>query len=140
MSIFHFTIGSSLVSHFIHCLGNSLVQGMGTSHWLLRPIGNSHWLLNWISLDWHHHHKINGRTETLTVSHWIGHLLASIIGHWLKLILSLVHDVNYNVSINTCTCCFCKLVLRINCMILVPLINCLRHQHFGPSNQILLSL
>ena len=74
----------------------SLIHCIGTSHWLLLLIGNSHWLLNWISLDWNHHDRINGSTEMSTVSHWMGHLLGSIIGHWLKLILNLVHNIPIN--------------------------------------------
>ena len=85
-------------------------------------------------MDWNHHYWINGRTEILSVSHRIRHSLANIIGHWLKLILILVHEVNYNVPINTRTCCVCKLVLQVDYIILAPLTTRSRSPHHSKRN------
>ena len=103
---FTFTIGSSLVSHFTHWL--SIHQFTALEF----PIGYSYPLeiQRWISLDWNHYYWINSHTKTLTISNWIEHSLTCIIGHWLKLTLKPLHEVNYYVPINTRTCSDRKLV------------------------------
>ena len=72
----HFTIGSSLVSHFTHRLG---------IHWFIAlelPIGYIYPLeiQLWISLDWNHHHWINSRTQN--IDHFT--LDRTFIAHWLN--------------------------------------------------------
>ena len=40
----------------------------------------------------------------------IGSDIRWLVGYWLKLILNLVHEVDYNAPINTRACSICKLV------------------------------
>ena len=128
----HFTIGSSLVSHFTHWLGIhwsfALEIPIGYFYPLESHIGYSYWIL----LDWNHHHWNNGHTEISTISHWIGHSLACIIGHRLKLTLNLVHEVNYYLLINThcsmtymlCTCLLCMCITLVHLLIVVAFHAC----------------
>ena len=101
-----FFIGLKLHSQFTHWLGLHWIA-ICPLHWNLPLITSTHcklthWLLNiaWILLDWNHHHWINSRIKTSTISHWVEHSLTSIITCWLILTLNLVHKVNYNIPTN----------------------------------------
>ena len=79
-------------------------------------------------MDWNHQHWNNSRTETSTVSHWIGHLLACMIGHHLFNTKTLYTKSNAPIALEIG---FVNKPRKLGSMT-----NRLGCQRFAPSNQI----